>query len=134
MRFLKEVTVRTGKRLVLKSPPHTARVPVLLDLFPRAKFVHIVRDPRVVFPSTLNLWMAMARKHGLQTPVWPGLEDKVLREFRVLHDRLEDARPLLEAEPGRFHELRYEDLVNDPVDELRKVYAGLELGAFDASR
>ena len=29
MRFLKEVTVRTGKRLVLKSPPHTARVPVL---------------------------------------------------------------------------------------------------------
>ena len=97
---------------MLKSPPHTARIPTLLELFPDARFVHIVRDPRVVFPSTVNLWMSMARNHGLRRPVWPGLEEKVLREFRVIYDRLEEARPLLK--PGRFHELRYEELVLDP--------------------
>ena len=113
VRFLKEVTVRTGKRLVLKSPPHTARVPVLLDLFPDARFVHIVRDPRVVFPSTVNLWKTLARTHGLQRPEWPGIEEKVLREFRVIYDRLEEARPLFK--PGQFAELRYEELIKDPL-------------------
>ena len=132
VRFLKEVTVRTGKRLVLKSPPHTARVPVLIELFPDAKFVHIVRDPRVVFPSTVNLWKSMARNHGLQRPEWPNLEEKVLREFRVIYDRLEEARPLFK--PGQFHELRYEGLVKDPVGEMEQVYARLELDGFEQAR
>src|SRR5262249_9768684 len=120
VRFLKEVTVRTGKQLVLKSPPHTARIPTLLELFPDARVVHVVRAPFVAFPSTVNLWKTLARTHGLQKPDWPGLEQKVLREFRVIYDRLEEARPLLQ--PGRFHELRYEELIRDPVGELRKVY------------
>ena len=132
VRFLKEVTVRTGKQLVLKSPPHTARVPVLLELFPDAKFVHIVRNPRAVFPSTVNLWRSLGRSHGLQTPTDTGLEEKVLREFRVIYDRLEDARPLFKE--GHFAELRYEDLVRNPVSELQKVYATLNLGDFDAVR
>ena len=42
-----------------------------------------------------SVWRSMARGHGLQKPVWPGLEEKVLREFRVIYDRLEEARPLL---------------------------------------
>lgn len=132
LRFLREVTLRTGKRLVLKSPPHTARLPVLLELFPDAKFVHIVRDPHVVFPSTMKLWLSLARAHGLQKPEWPGLEEKVLREFRVIYDRLEEARPLLK--PGHFHELRYEEFVTNPVGELEKVYAALDLGDFGAAR
>jgi hypothetical protein len=132
VRFLKEVTVRTGKQLVLKSPPHTARVPTLLELFPDARFVHIVRDPRVVFPSTVNLWTALARRNSLRRPDWPGLEEKVLREFRVIYDRLEEARPLFR--PGRFHEVRYEELVRNPVGEMAKVYDALELGEFDAAR
>ncbi len=134
VRFLKEVTLRTGKRLVLKSPPHTARIPTLLELFPDARFVHIVRDPRVVFASTVNLWLSMARNHGLQAPVWPGLDEKVLTEFRVIYDRLEEARPLLNAKAGRFHELRYEDLIENPVGELKRVYDALDLGGFATAR
>lgn len=132
VRFLKEVTVRTGKQLVLKSPPHTARVPVLLELFPDAKFVHIVRDPRAVYPSTVNLWKSLARGHGLQAPTFPNVEEKVLREFRVIYDRLEEARPMFK--PGHFAEVRYENLVRDPVGELEKVYATLNIPGFDAAR
>jgi len=60
------------------------------------------------------------------------VEEKVLREFRVIYDRLEEARPLFK--PGRFHELRYEDLVRNPVGEMRKAYAGLELDDFEKAR
>jgi hypothetical protein len=57
--FLQRLTFKDPRRLVLKSPPHTARIEVLLELFPEARFVHIVRDPVVVFPSTVNLWKSL---------------------------------------------------------------------------
>jgi hypothetical protein len=132
LHFLRTVSFRDDRRLVLKSPPHTARVPVLLDMFPDARFVHIVRDPYVVFPSTVNLWTSFARRHCFHPPTGAGVEEKVLREFRVIYDRLEEARPLFK--PGRFHELKYEDLVKNPVGEVEKVYAALELDGFDEAR
>jgi hypothetical protein len=128
VRFLQTLTLRDPRRLVLKSPPHTARVPVLLDLFPNAKFVHIVRDPRVVFPSTVHLWKSMAAKHGLRPPVLPGVEEKVYSEFEVLYRRLEEAKPRVPA--GQFYELRYEDLTRDPAVAMEKLYAALGLGGF----
>ena len=40
-----------GKPLVIKSPVHTARVALLLKLFPRAKFIYLHRNPLQVFQS-----------------------------------------------------------------------------------
>jgi omega-hydroxy-beta-dihydromenaquinone-9 sulfotransferase len=55
-KFLRLVTYRhRGKPLILKSPPHTARMAVLARMFPNARFLHIVRDPYVVFASTIHL-------------------------------------------------------------------------------
>jgi hypothetical protein len=133
MRFLRALTYRDPRRLVLKSPPHTARIPVLLEMFPDARFVHIVRDPYVVFPSTVKLWKSLGRTHGLQAVRDERrIREKVFAEFRVIYDRLEEARPLIPK--NRFHELRYEHLVKDPVGELRKVYEALDLGEFEAVR
>jgi hypothetical protein len=131
-RFVQAVSLRDPRRLVLKSPPHTARIPVLLELFPDARFVHIVRDPYTLFASTVNLWLSMARKHGFQTPLGgPALEEKVFREFRVIHERYEAAKGLIP--PARLAEVRYEELTKDLVGGMRTVYEGLELGGFDAA-
>lgn len=131
--FLKGVTLRDPRRLVLKSPPHTARVPVLLELFPDAKFVHIVRNPYTLFASTVNLWMSLAKRHGLQTPrQTPELEEKVFREFRVIHERYEEGKKLIPA--GNLVEVRYEELVKDLVGGTKAVYDGLNLGGWEAVR
>lgn len=128
VRFLQSVAFRDGRRLVLKSPPHTCRIPALLDLFPDARFVHIVRDPYAVFASTVNLWKTLHRVQSLQTPKFDGLEERVYEMFGHFHRRVEATRGLIP--PGRFHELRYEDLTKDPVGELRRVYGELDLGDF----
>jgi hypothetical protein len=138
-RFLQRVTFKeflysgreTGesKRLVLKSPPHTTRIKVLKELFPDALFVHIVRDPYIVFPSTVNLWKTLYRTHGLQTPTFAGLEEYVYRTFLRLYDKLEETRGLID--PQRFYEVRYEDLISDPVGRMRALYEHLQLGGFD---
>lgn len=128
--FLKRLTYKSGKRLVLKSPPHTARIKTLKAMFPGAIFIHIVRDPYVVFPSTINLWRTLYKTHGLQTPNYEGLEEHVLQTFTHLYDRLEEGKKLLG--PEQFYEVRYEDLIVDPAGEMRKIYEHFQLGGFEA--
>ncbi|HVK17416.1 MAG TPA: sulfotransferase [Fimbriiglobus sp.] len=129
-RFVQALTLRDPRRLVMKSPPHTARIPVLLELFPNARFVHIKRDPYTLFASTVNLWTSMGRKHGFQTPRGgPALDEKVFREFRVIYERLFEAKPLIPA--GQFFEVSYEELTADLVGTVRRVYDGLGLSGFD---
>lgn len=132
-RFVQTIAVRDPRRLVLKSPPHTARVPAILDVFPDARFVNVVRDPYVVYSSTVNLWKSMAKKHGLQ-PLrdTAGIEEKVFREFRLMHERYEEGKKLIP--PDRLVEVRYEEYVKDLVGGTKAIYDGLDLGGFDAVR
>jgi hypothetical protein len=130
LRLVQQLTLRHhGKRLVLKSPTHTARIRVLLEMFPDARFVHIVRDPYVVFSSTVHLWKSLYETHGFQKPMFAGLEEHVFTTFQRMYEKLEEGRRLVE--PERFHELRYEDLVRDPIGEVRKLYEQLRLGKFE---
>jgi omega-hydroxy-beta-dihydromenaquinone-9 sulfotransferase len=126
LRFLKHVTLRRPGRMILKSPPHTARVKILLEMFPDARFINIVRDPYVVFPSTMHLWQRLYKIHGLQVPTYDGLVEHVFETFTRMHDRLEATRHLIPAD--RYYEVRYEDLVGDMLGQVRSIYTRLDLG------
>lgn len=128
-RFVQHVYFSRRKAVVLKSPTHSFRVKVLLDLFPQAKFVHIIRDPYVVYPSTIHLLKSFARVHALQRPTFEGLEEKVLSTYVDLYRKLDEGRELVD--PSRFYELRYEDLVSDPEGQLRRLYEHLGLDGFE---
>eukprot|EP00291_Cryptomonas_curvata_P025292 CAMPEP_0172164974 /NCGR_PEP_ID=MMETSP1050-20130122/8150_1 /TAXON_ID=233186 /ORGANISM="Cryptomonas curvata, Strain CCAP979/52" /LENGTH=146 /DNA_ID=CAMNT_0012835385 /DNA_START=370 /DNA_END=807 /DNA_ORIENTATION=+ len=45
----------TRKRLLIKSPIHTARVPLLRRLFPAASFLYVHRDPFEVYQSAVHM-------------------------------------------------------------------------------
>ena len=126
--FFKQLTYQRPGRLVLKSPPHTFRIPTLLKMFPNACFLHIVRDPYTVFVSTVRLWKSLYTWQGYQEPTYAGLEEQVFRTFNRMCERLEATRHLID--PARFHEVRYEDLVQDPIGEMKTVYRQLDLGPF----
>jgi hypothetical protein len=126
--FLQKVTYAHPKRIIIKSPTHTARVRTLLEMFPEARFVYLVRDPYVLFPSTVNLWSRLSDSHGLQKPTYAGIEEYVFRTFTQMHERFERDRSLIP--PGRLYELRYEDLVQAPLERLSEIYEQLNLGDF----
>lgn len=132
--FLRTVQMRfPGRRLVLKSPPHTARVKVLLEMFPDARFVHIRRDPYVLFASTYNLWRKLFHAQNLQTPQRDDLiREKVLREFRIVHERYFADRERIPK--GNLVEVRYEDLVTDLVGSVQTVYTKLGILDFESVR
>jgi hypothetical protein len=129
--FVQRVALARNGRIVLKSPTHTARVRTILEVFPDARFVHIVRDPLVLFPSTVRLWRTLSETQGLQ-PLSENLawiERHVLDTFVLMYERFEHDRELVPL--GRIVDVRYEDLVTDPVGQMREVYTGLGLGEFD---
>ncbi len=127
--FLRRITFKDPRRLVLKSPTHTARIPTLLEMFPDARFVHITRDPYIIFPSTINLWKSFYRKHGLQIPNFAGLEEHVFATFSRMYEDFDEGCKLVPS--GRLHQLKYEDLVQDPIGEMAKLYDRLRLSDFE---
>jgi hypothetical protein len=131
-RFLHRLAVHDPRRPVLKSPPHTARVGVLAEMFPEARFLHVVRDPYVVFPSTIRLWRSLHEVQGLQVDDGSTLERYVFSSFDEMYAAFERDRATLA--PGRLHEVRYEDLVADPVGRLAEAYERLDLGDMNGVR
>jgi hypothetical protein len=131
-RFLRMLAIRDPRRPVLKSPPHTARVGVLAEMFPEAKFIHIVRDPFVVYPSTVRLWRSLHAVQSFQRDSIESIERYVLNAFDEMYAAFERDRAAVE--PGRLHEVRYEDLVADPTGCLATAYESLGLGDFGRVR
>jgi hypothetical protein len=131
-RFLAMLAVADPRRPVLKSPPHTARVGVLAEMFPEARFLHVVRDPFAVFGSTMKLWRSLDAGQGLQVDRGERLEQYVFECFEQMYAAFERDRATLA--PGRLHEVRYEDLVADPVGQIERAYDALALGEFSAMR
>lgn len=120
LQFLREVQFEHPGRLVLKSPFHSFRLPVIRQMFPAASFIRIVRNPYDVYPSTLHFWRKMADQWGLQRG-WPGLDEFVLESFERMERILDQTLPAIPAEQQYL--LRFEDLVADPLAQLEELYA-----------
>jgi hypothetical protein len=112
-----------------KTPAYVRRIPTLHALWPDAKFVHIIRDGRDVCLSVLN-WKKAERTAGRYAS-WE--EDPVsttaLWWERKVRKAREDGAAL---GPGLYHEMLYEDLVEDPERECKRLCEFLGIPYDDA--
>ncbi len=125
--FFKKLTLKHGKPLVIKSPPHTARIPLLLKMFPEAKFVHICRDPCEVFQSTLKMVESGSRWTQLQNDA-VDLRRRTINGYREMYDAYFEHRGRIPL--GHLHEMAFEDLQEKPVKEIERMYETLGLADF----
>jgi hypothetical protein len=133
LEVLRKATILSeGRRLVLKTPPNTGRIPVLLEMFPDARFVHIVRSPYRVYQSMRNMYRKMLPGQVLQEFAWDDVDAWVVDAYRLLMTKYLDDRKRIPA--GRLVEIRYEDLDARPLEVLSEVYGGLGLPAFETVR
>lgn len=117
-----------GQRaLLLKSPTHTARVAALADLYGSdgVRFVHITRDPRAVVRSNLSMLRRARVYHLHDPPAERELERRQIEELAATEAKF--LRESAVLPPGRLARVRYQDLVADPMGELRRVYGELGL-------
>ena len=131
--FLKALTLQNlGKRIVLKSPPHTGRIKTLLERYPDAKFIHVHRNPYSIFPSTYNLWMRLSKDEGAQRPNGKGMEEYIFNTLNTMYDAFEE--DVKHVPENQFCDIAFKDLTASPVETLRKIYQVLELDGFDEVR
>lgn len=129
----KKLTLKFERPLVLKSPPHTGRISLLLEMFPEARFVHIHRDPFAVFQSARRWIPVMERASRLQNSRSPeDIDARIIRRYKVLYDAYFEERDLIPD--NQFHEIRFEDLERDPVAQLRGLYERLGIPDFETFR
>lgn len=133
--FLKKTQYAAGgahKRLLLKSPVHTARVRLIKSLFPKATFVFIHRHPLEVFRSAAHMADAYYWQCYLQRPRALDVQEFILHQGALLHRAYREDVAAMEAEKGRdlkkqkrLAEVRFAELDADPVGTLRATYAAL---------
>lgn len=129
--YVKKLTWKYRRPLVLKSPPHTARIRLLLELFPNAKFIHIHRDPFTVFASTRKMLLGNATMHCLQRGGWDDVDEYVLRLYHIMHNAFFEDRQLISV--NNYHELPFASLECDPISQLRTAYSKLSLPEFSVA-
>lgn len=119
--FFRKVTRHQGGRQpLIKNPVYTARIPELLKIWPRARFIHIHRDPYVVYRSTVHYFRKLLPELALQRHEHLDVEEIVLRNYPRLLGRLYDAAQSLG--PEQFMEVRFEDLERAPVAIVESIF------------
>ena len=127
--LLRRLTVRASERnptahpprLLLKSPVHTARIPLLLSLFPDAEFVYIHRNPYDVFRSAAHMADTTYWYTYMNTPTDAMIQEFILRQYEILWDRYEEGRKLLR--PDQWMEVSFDDLSSRPFETVRSIYS-----------
>jgi hypothetical protein len=130
--FMKKITIRKNKPIVLKSPSHTFRVPLLLELFPDAKFIYIYRNPYAVAPSSFHLRRTICAANCMGPLNMEPLEKEVLNIYASSIKRYEATKQMIPT--GNLYEIRYEDLEVDPLGEMEKLYKALNIESFEQLR
>jgi hypothetical protein len=130
--FLAKVQTQSPSTpLLIKNPVYTARVALLRDLYPNAKFIHIYRNPYRVFQSTRNFYWKLFKELALQPFESAAVDELILASYpRMMGAIAHDAADL---PSNRWIELRFEDFEQDPVHHIEQIYHHLGLDGFEAA-
>ena len=131
--LLKKATLfMGGKRLVLKNPANTGRIKFLLDLYPDAKFIHIYRNPYVVYASTRHFYQKVVQYFMLQKITREEIENNIFMLYKkIMGNYFQESRLIPE---DNLIEVKFEDLEKNAIEQLRNVYTELKLMGFDKSK
>jgi hypothetical protein len=117
--------VRGGKQLLFKNPPSTARIALLKELFPGARFIYIHRNPYEVYASSLNRYYRLMHAFAWQDFADVDFEDMVLYKYRRLLQGYLAQRASIP--PSDLVETSYEAITVRPMEEIRRIYEALDL-------
>jgi len=129
-----DISLRTQhkRQFLSKNPPHTGRIRTLLEMYPGAKFVYLVRNPYTVFESTSSFFSNTLRSTCLQEIGEEELTHEILENYRALHAKYEEQKHLIPE--GHLIEVRFEDFEADPVGMAAAIYERLGLEGFEKVR
>lgn len=121
--------VGTDKHFLSKNPLFSTKIESLRQVFPDARFIHLVRDPMRAFPSTASLlhhiWHAAGTLHPDESaPEWVMEQCALL--IRTSHQALD------QLPDQHTYEIDFQELVSSPDPTIRAALSHLDLPLSDA--
>ena len=129
--FVRKLSYKYHRPLVLKSPAHTGRIRMILDVFPDAKFIYIHRNPFEVFQSYFQMLKKFATVFSVTDNSGEILTNHTFEVYKELNTAFFEERNLIPK--GHYCEIGYEDLTQNPIGELRRIYQELDLPDFEVA-
>lgn len=106
-----------------KTPAHITVLDDIREVLPEARFIHIIRDPRAVAASLA----AAGRDWGSS---WASTS--AVHNARRWASNVADGIRLRNSDPAAYFEVRYEDLLDDPAENLEAIFAWLGIDSSEA--
>ena len=110
-------------RLLLKSPVHTSRIALLLQLFPNAQFIYMHRHPERVLQSAMNMAQKTYWFSYLEVPSDDDIIEFIVSQFENMHREYVATRGLVP--PGNLIEVGFDELDSRPLETLERIYTHL---------
>ena len=132
--FQQILRFQNGNIVVNKRTANNRRIPHLLNVFPDAKFVHIIRDGRAVSRSLVNVKWWNTHKvwwmNKMPAEVWEkkGNAPILLAAQNWIQEVCAIKEGLKSVKPENLLEIRYEDLSLDFDNLMKRILGFLQLG------
>lgn len=117
-----------GSQFLSKNPPHTGRVKELVEMFPNAKFIYLMRNPYTVFESTRSFFTNTIVPLQLERFGEPEMERHILDTYAKLYRKYEADKHTIPQ--GNLIELKFEDFEADAPAMTRRIYDELALPGY----
>lgn len=108
-----------------KTPQHSIGMLALAQIYPEARFIHVIRDPR---DAAVSAWHHFGQSDG--RPFEQYIEYFITRVWPV---NVSIARRAGQTLGARYLEIRYEDLHADEADHVRRMLAFLGVDSSEAA-
>ena len=109
----------------MRNSSNTGRIRHLLSLFPEAKIVHVFRNPYAVCAAQRERWSGLLSLWSLQNFDLKSFDEYTFSFYEMMMQRVFDQKGLVPEQ--NFLEVRYEDLVANPIQTTRQLYQRLQL-------
>ncbi|HZH68724.1 MAG TPA: sulfotransferase [Chitinophagales bacterium] len=119
----------SDKIFLSKNVMSTGRLNTIIDLFPDARIVYIVRSPYKAVPSFISMFSAAWKLHSPEIPetskyhrAWG---DLAINYYLYFHENIQ------RLPEKQWYTLKYEDLVENPHGEMTKIYNHFDMNVSD---
>ena len=92
----------------------------------------IERNPYEVFASNLKLWKTLLEMYSLESASSEQIEKFVLAAYLIHEEAITEG--IRQISPEKVARVRYEDLVADPLREMKRIYSELKLPSYEDAR
>ena len=122
---------RPGAQLLIKSPGDTARINVLIQAFPDAKFIFLTRDENETIRSNEYLWEVIQKNYSYQLIDEERIQTIISKTYVRLLDHFHQHKNCIPE--SQLYTLNLTELKDNPGDALERIYSHFNFGTVPSS-